>query len=199
MKRNTLIIAAIVLLAAVLAVSIFVLNFNVTVPEPEDLSPVVFAPEASEASDPFEGMDVTGPCEVERVVDGDTIITYIDGERVRVRALCIDTPESVAPEETGKKNTEEGLDASKRAKELLEGQSVYLEFDEEMTDQYDRYLAYIYLEDGRMFEEIMISEGLAKVVYFKPNKLHRDELYELQDLARESGQGFWGTGFFKNK
>ncbi len=41
-----------------------------------------------------------GPYLVERVVDGDTFITRIDDERVRVRALCIDTPESVAPEET---------------------------------------------------------------------------------------------------
>ena len=188
------IIALILFIAALLAVSIFVLNFNAAQPAVSYEAPV-----QSAAADPFEGMDLTGPCEVERVVDGDTFITYIDGERVRVRALCIDTPESVAPEETGKTNTEEGLDASRRAKELLEGQSVYLEFDEEMTDQYDRYLAYVYLEDGRMFEEIMVSEGLARVVYFKPNKLHRDELYEVQDRAKENGAGFWGTGFFTDK
>lgn len=44
-----------------------------------------------------QNKNLNGPYLVERVVDGDTFITTIDNERVRVRALCIDTPESVAP------------------------------------------------------------------------------------------------------
>ena len=138
-----------------------------------------------------------GPYEVDRVVDGDTFIAKIGDEKVRIRILCIDTPESVAPEETGKTNTDEGQISSDRAKELLEGQSVYLEYDEEEKDQYDRTLAYVYLADGRMFEEIMISEGLAKVVYYEPNIKHRDELYKVQDQAKKDKAGFWGTGFYK--
>ena len=138
-----------------------------------------------------------GPYLVERVIDGDTFITTIDSERVRVRALCIDTPESVAPEETGKENTDEGKISSDRAKELLEGKYVYLEYDEEKYDQYDRILAYVYLEDKTCFEEIMISEGLAKVVKFKPNVKHVEEYYKLQDKARENKAGFYGTGFYK--
>ena len=34
--------------------------------------------------------------EVVRVVDGDTVILNIDGQRTRVRLIGIDTPESVA-------------------------------------------------------------------------------------------------------
>lgn len=138
-----------------------------------------------------------GPYKVERVVDGDTFITRIDGERVRVRALCIDTPESVAPEETGKENTDEGKMASNRAKELLENNDVYLEYDVEKYDQYDRILAYVYLPDNRCFEEIMISEGLAKVVKYEPNTKYVDRFYELQDKARENKAGFYSTGFYK--
>lgn len=141
--------------------------------------------------------DFDGPYLVERVIDGDTFITNIDNKRVRVRALCIDTPESVAPEETGKTNTDEGVISSNRAKELLENQNVYLEYDEEKYDQYDRILAYVYLEDGRCFEEIMISEGLAKVVKYKPNTKHVEEFYKLQDEARANKAGFYGTGFYK--
>ena len=146
-------------------------------------------------ANPNNGFD--GPYLVERVVDGDTFITNIDGKRVRVRALCIDTPESVAPEETGKTNTDEGVISSNRAKELLENQNVYLEYDVEKYDQYDRILAYVYLEDGRCFEEVMISEGLAKVVKFKPNVKRVEEFYKLQDEARVNKAGFYGTGFYK--
>ena len=139
-----------------------------------------------------------GPYLVERVVDGDTFITRIDGERVRVRALCIDTPESVAPEETGKTNTDEGVISSNRAKELLDGKYVYLEYDEEKYDQYDRILAYVYLDDKQtMFERVMISEGLAKVVKFKPNVKYVEEFYALQDEARRNKVGHYATGFYK--
>ena len=141
--------------------------------------------------------DVKGPYMVERVVDGDTFIALVEGERVRIRILCIDTPESVAPEETGKKNTDEGAIASDRAKELLTNKNVYLEYDKEKKDQYDRVLAYVYFEDGTRFEDIMISEGLAKVVYYEPNVKYKDELYELQDKAKKDKTGFWGTGFYK--
>ena len=138
-----------------------------------------------------------GPYIVERVVDGDTFIIRMNDERVRVRALCIDTPESVAPESTGKTNTNEGEISSNRAKELLEGNKVYLEYDEEKRDQYDRLLAYVYLEDNRCFEEIMISEGLAKVVKYEPNYKHVQEYYALQDKARGNKAGFYKTGFYK--
>ena len=139
-----------------------------------------------------------GPYYVERVIDGDTFITNIDGERVRVRILCIDTPESVAPEETGKTNTDEGKIASDRAKELLDNQYVYLEYDEEKYDQYDRILAYVYLDDKEtMYEKVMISEGLARVVKYEPNYKYVQELYELQDEARKNKIGFYKTGFYK--
>lgn len=141
--------------------------------------------------------DLNGPYLVERVVDGDTFITTIDNTRVRVRALCIDTPESVAPEETGKVNTNEGQISSNRAKQLLENKYVYLEYDVEMYDQYDRVLAYVYLEDRTSFEEIMISEGLAKVVKYEPNTKHVEEYYKLQDEARNNKVGFYSTGFYK--
>ena len=138
-----------------------------------------------------------GPYEVVRVVDGDTFIAKIDGSDVRVRVLCIDTPESVTPDYVGKKNTKEGSVASDRTKELLGGGKVYLEYDEEKYDQYDRVLAYVYLEDGRRLEDILISEGLCKVVYFEPNGKYQDELNALQAEAKKNKVGFWGTTWKK--
>ena len=145
-----------------------------------------------------DNRDLDGPYIVERVVDGDTFITNINNQRVRVRALCIDTPESVAPKETGKTNTKQGEISSNRAKELLEGKNVYLEYDIEQYDQYDRLLAYVYLEDKKtMFEEVMIKEGLAKVVKYEPNIKYIDEFYKLQDEARHNKVGHYANGFYK--
>ena len=100
------------------------------------------ASEASEVSSAAEslpaGVDLEGPYEVDRVVDGDTLIVYIDGVRTRVRLIGINTPESVAPEE--ERNTEEGVIASDYVKTLMEDADyeVWLKYDNERYDQYDR-------------------------------------------------------------
>ncbi|MDU2545718.1 MAG: thermonuclease, partial [Finegoldia magna] len=44
--------------------------------------------------------------EVVRVVDGDTVILNIDGQKTRVRLIGIDTPESVAEDKS--RNVKEG-------------------------------------------------------------------------------------------
>ena len=139
-----------------------------------------------------------GPYEVAKVVDGDTIRVMIDGEETKVRMIGIDTPESVHPDKS--KNTEEGEYASDRVKDLLEGESVYLEYDVSSEDQYGRMLAYVYLDDGEtMIERILLSEGLASIMTVQPNSKYADEFYNIQKKAREEGKGFWGTGFFEEE
>ncbi|PWJ70195.1 nuclease-like protein [Ruminococcaceae bacterium R-25] len=117
------------------------------------------------------------PCELERVVDGDTIIVHDpDGNRLRVRLTGINAPESVLEDES--KNTEEGRDASKFLKELLaDVKTVYLEYDEGRYDQYERTLAYVWIDTGStyiMVNEIMLATGHAKPVYIKPNLRYAD-------------------------
>lgn len=117
------------------------------------------------------------PCELERVVDGDTIIVHDpDGNRLRVRLTGINAPESVMEDES--KNTEEGRDASKFLKELLaDVKTVYLEYDEGRYDQYERTLAYVWIDTGStyiMVNEIMLATGHAKPVYIKPNLRYAD-------------------------
>lgn len=127
--------------------------------------------------------EVLVPCELERVVDGDTIIVHDpDNKRLRVRLTGINAPESVLEDES--KNTEEGRDASKFLKELLaDVKTVYLEYDEGRYDQYDRTLAYVWIDTGTtyiMVNEIMLATGHAKPVYIKPNLRYADtfRLYE---------------------
>ena len=121
--------------------------------------------------------DVLIACDLERVVDGDTIIVHDpDGNRLRVRLTGINAPESVHEDES--KNTEEGRQASKFMKELLEDVDVvYLEYDEAQFDQYERTLAYVWIDiDGTyvMVNEIMLATDYAEPVYIKPNLRYAD-------------------------
>ena len=142
--------------------------------------------------------NIIGPYEVTDIIDGDTIWVNVDGEHEKIRLLCIDTPESVHPDKS--KNTEEGEYASDRVKNLLEGESVYLEYDASPEDKYGRMLAYVYLDDGEtMIERILLSEGLASIMTVQPNSKYADEFYKIQKKAREEGKGFWGTGFFEEE
>ena len=123
-------------------------------------------------------------CDLERVVDGDTIIVHDpDGNRLRVRLTGINAPESVLEDES--KNTEEGRDASKFLKELLaDVKTVYLEYDEGRYDQYERTLAYVWIDTGTtyiMVNEIMLATGHAKPVYIKPNLRYADTFRQYEN------------------
>lgn len=142
-----------------------------------------------------ERVALNGTYEVIRVVDGDTIIVDVDGEEVRVRLIGVDTPESVSTDES--QNTTEGKEASEYTTEQLTGKPVYLEYDEGLTDTYERTLAYVYLEDGKtMFNKTLLEQGYARVMTVEPNTKYEEEFEALEAAAEEAGAGFWGTGFF---
>ena len=62
-----------------------------------------------------------------RVVDGDTVEIEYNGEKEKVRLLCVNTPESVHPEK--KQNVPMGKVANKYTKDRSLGRSVALEFE----------------------------------------------------------------------
>jgi len=134
-----------------------------------------------------------GPYAVERVVDGDTIIIDLDGERTRVRLKSIDTPESVHPNDD--LNTESGVYVSDIVKELLEGTEVYLEYQpDDYTDTYGRTLAFVYLSDGQtMVNAYLLEEGYATFESQYPCK-YKDDFEILQDKAIKSNKGLWRNG-----
>ncbi|MCR5836495.1 MAG: thermonuclease family protein [Lachnospiraceae bacterium] len=83
------------------------------------------------------------PAKVVNVVDGDTIDVLIDDEKVRVRFIGVDTPESVNPDES--KNCKEGKAASDYTSSFFENNPyVFLEYDRDVLDPYDRTLAYVW-------------------------------------------------------
>ena len=170
------------ILLIILAIMIFAGTLLVSC---RQVPPVTMASESPET-------ELEGPYSVTRIVDGDTIVVNMDGKDgkdTKIRLIGIDTPESVHPD--NEKNTEEGRIASAYTEKLLTGCNVYLEFDSEYKDSYDRVLAYAYLEDGRMVNAILLEEGMASVYTVPPNTKYTDVFIALQKKARENNMGFW--------
>ena len=129
---------------------------------------------------------------VERVVDGDTIVVVIDGQRETVRLIGIDTPETVKP------NTPVecfGPEASARTKELLpRGTPVRLERDAEARDDYGRLLAYVRRAQDAMFVNlVLVEEGNAGLLTFPPNTAHTEEFVAAASAAERAGLGLWSA------
>ena len=127
---------------------------------------------------------------VSSVTDGDTVKVSppVDGE-ASVRLIGVDTPETKKP---GEEPEPLGEEAHAFTEEVLGDEDVTLEFDEETNDDYGRALAYAYLPDGRLFEEVLLAEGLAQVATFPPNTRHVERLEAAQEKARGAGRGIWG-------
>jgi len=138
-----------------------------------------------------DSQDVPGtiPAHVVRVVDGDTFEAIIDGREETVRLILVDTPETVHP---SKPVEPFGPEASQYAKETLEGKDVRLELDVSERDQYGRVLAYVWIGD-RMFNEMLLEKGLARVAVFPPNVKYVDRFREIEKEAKRKGIGIWSV------
>ncbi|MFD2670803.1 thermonuclease family protein [Marinicrinis sediminis] len=126
---------------------------------------------------------------VTRVVDGDTMKVMVDGKEETVRLLLVDTPESVHP---NKPVQPFGLEASAYAKDMLEGKEVRLELDVSERDKYGRLLVYMWLDEHRMFNEMLLEQGLARVAYiYPPNVKYVDPFRAIQREAQRKEAGIW--------
>ncbi|MFO7173309.1 MAG: thermonuclease family protein [Bacillota bacterium] len=123
---------------------------------------------------------------VERVVDGDTLEVQVDGRTERVRLIGVDTPEVHGQVEPY------GPEASAFTKQVLApGTRIWLEQDVEPRDRYGRLLAYVWLADGRLFNEVLVREGYAQLLTIPPNVKYVERLTAAQREAREAGRGLW--------
>lgn len=124
------------------------------------------------------------------VVDGDTVKVNINGTTETLRLIGIDTPETVHPTKPVECF---GIEASNKAKEILNNKKVSLEADPSQgdRDKYGRLLRYIILEDGTNFNKLMIAEGYAyEYTYSSPYK-YQSEFKQAEINARNSKIGLW--------
>lgn len=124
--------------------------------------------------------------------DGDTTQFLLGDYKVKVRYLLIDTPETVKP---NTKPQPFGHEASTRTKELLENaDKIEIMLDSgDRTDHYKRVLAYVFV-DGELVQNILISEGLARLAYVKePNTSYLKQLTAAEEQAKRSKIGIWSV------
>ncbi|NQY74988.1 MAG: thermonuclease family protein [Candidatus Margulisbacteria bacterium] len=143
-----------------------------------------------------------------KVTDGDTMVVFVNGKVENVRLLGIDAPES-KPNDKALKQTKEstmtmgtilqaGLTAKLYLKSLVKpGDVVELEFDNRKRDWYQRLLAYVYIQDGRMINELMVKNGFAKPLSYAPNIKYKERFKKVYYWADHDGRGlhrFAGQG-----
>ncbi|GAB4573215.1 MAG: thermonuclease family protein [Anaerolineae bacterium] len=120
------------------------------------------------------------------VIDGDTIDVRLNGERVRVRYIGVNTPERDEP----------CYEAATNANaELVEGRTVTLVRDVSETDRYGRLLRYVYVGDV-FVNEVLVRDGWAEAVVYPPDTRHATAFRQLEDAARSGGLGCHPSGVF---
>jgi micrococcal nuclease len=139
---------------------------------------------------------------VSRIIDGDTIEILLEGQKEKVRLIGIDTPESrlnkKAKKDAKRTNTDVkeikkmGIRAKNFLKSIIKpGDGIRLEYDVTHRDQYGRILAYIYLSDGQMLNDLLVKEGYANTLTYPPNVRYEERFRESLRYARENKKGLW--------
>jgi micrococcal nuclease len=130
-------------------------------------------------------VEQAGTAHVQRVVDGDTLL-LTGGERVRL--IGVDTPESVKPETPAEPF---GREASEFTKSVAENRDVRLEFDRERVDQYGRTLAYVYVDDLFLNEEL-VRQGFSRAETRFPFRTDMQRRFLVaEEEARAARRGIW--------
>jgi endonuclease YncB( thermonuclease family) len=130
--------------------------------------------------------------EVTHVIDGDTVILK-DGRHIRL--IGINTPE------IGRNGraSEAGADAAQEhLQSLLQGhRQIFLKFDAEQFDRYQRTLAHLFLPDGKNIQASLLTEGLAIPLTIPPNLIYLDCYLHHSNRAIASQRGLWRLQQYK--
>jgi micrococcal nuclease len=124
---------------------------------------------------------------VSRVIDGDTLV--VDGEHT-IRLMGVNTPETVKPDYPVEPW---GPEASAFTHDFVADGKVRLQFDRERVDRYGRLLAYVWVGE-RMLNEELVRAGLAS---FEPQYHYAEPMKRrfrsAQDEARSAQRGIWSA------
>ena len=131
----------------------------------------------------------TGPAQVDRVIDGDTISVRLDGDRDTVRVTGVDTPETTHPTRGVESY---GPEAADDTTARLTGATVRLDLDPagDQQDAAGRMLRYVMLSTGEHRNATRIREGYARATGTFPYARQR-ECLQLEAQARQAGPGHW--------
>lgn len=127
------------------------------------------------------------PVTVERVLSGQMVEISDASGTQRLRLIGIDAPAWLPKCEQEPWQEE----AKKQLQEKLEGQSVWLEYDEQTEDNFDRQLGYLW-QDEQLINEWLVEEGLVLASRpYEPNTRYAQQLAYAQEWARIMELGIW--------
>lgn len=117
---------------------------------------------------------------VTRVIDGDDVVV---NDSLTIRLIGIDAP--------GEKECY-GHEAAQALKDLVLHQTVTLEKDTSETDQYQRLLRYIWVDDI-LINQKLVEDGYAVARSYPPDIKYQHTLELAQAKAIDSDQGLWAS------
>ena len=123
-------------------------------------------------------------------IDGDTASVILNKEKIKIRFLAIDTPETKHPtikeEPYGKEASNYTCNSLKKAKKIE------IEYDNNSykLDKYDRHLVWVFVDD-ELLQENLIEQGLAKVAYLYDDYKYTSKLETEELIAKSKRIGIW--------
>ncbi|MGX0165229.1 micrococcal nuclease [Staphylococcus capitis] len=127
-----------------------------------------------------------------KVIDGDTVKLNYKGKVATFRLLLIDTPETKDPRKPVQKY---GPEASAFTTNMMtKAKKIEVEFDKgKRTDKYGRLLAYVYA-DGKMVNNAVVRQGLARVKYvYPPNNTYEQLIRTSEAQAKAEKLNIWSV------
>lgn len=131
------------------------------------------------------------------VYDGDTLKVENIG---KVRLIGIDTPETKASSRDyfykrdfnikPKKLRQIARQAKQYNIHYVKGTKVRLKLDQTKKDKYNRTLAYVYLPDGKMLNQLLLEKGLA-TVFRRYDFKDKKKFLKIEKKARKKALGIW--------
>jgi micrococcal nuclease len=126
-------------------------------------------------------------------VDGDTFHALPEGDSwyFSVRIIGLDTPE-IAHEDPEECYGDEAFAYTAGA---LDGKLVWLTFDAECQDDYERTLAYVFRGDDEegFFNRQLLKNGYATPLTIRPNDTYEDLFAADARAAQQDGAGLWSA------
>lgn len=130
---------------------------------------------------------------VRKVIDGDTLLLD-DGEKIRL--IGINTPEVKSRFSEAQPG---GDEAKNWLQKILRSPIVWMQYDAEQFDKYERRLAHVFLESGDYLNAQLLEQGLAMLTLTPPNLMYAEKLQQAQQAAEQKKQGIWAMPAYQRQ
>lgn len=143
---------------------------------------------------------------VVKIIDGDTLDVRVKGRTKRIRLIGVDTAElhesdKLLRDAQRSQCTQAdlqglGAEATRFVQRMLAPRdTVRLEYGPERRDDYQRVLAFVWLSDGRLLNELLVCEGYAQArLHYIARAEYRTRFQQCSQQAQATRKGLWSAG-----